>query len=180
MRRRLPTFFVAASAILCIASCVLYVRSYRVAGGRLWTTVADVAKTRLILVRRGEIEFHQFIHRAWVKSPSEEWISEPAEPAESYVSPSGLKVKSSWSFLGFEYRHASEPRSNLLKDQLDVKAPLWLLVIATMLPPLLLVRNRVRQNMRCHGAHRCVICGYDLRATPRRCPECGAVAKAIA
>jgi hypothetical protein len=36
-------------------------------------------------------------------------------------------------------------------------------------------RSRLRTSRRAAG--RCVRCGYDLRATQARCPECGAVAE---
>jgi hypothetical protein len=34
--------------------------------------------------------------------------------------------------------------------------------------------KRRQRNLR-QRAHQCVDCGYDLRATPQRCPECGSV-----
>ena len=48
-------------------------------------------------------------------------------------------------------------------------------VLASILPLLwlaLLVR-RIRRKRTMIG--RCLACGYDLRATPQRCPECGLV-----
>jgi len=56
-----------------------------------------------------------------------------------------------------------------------VSVPHWLLMVAAALLPVgrLLLRNR--RLGRGKRAGRCHVCGYDLRATPDRCPECGAV-----
>jgi hypothetical protein len=54
--------------------------------------------------------------------------------------------------------------------------PFWLFVGLLLIAP---VRNAIRwrrgdQAQRWRAAGRCFNCGYDLRATPDRCPECGA------
>ena len=50
--------------------------------------------------------------------------------------------------------------------------PMWAMVAFTGIMPVLRVRRGVyRRAARRRGL--CVACGYDLRATPERCPECG-------
>lgn len=50
-----------------------------------------------------------------------------------------------------------------------VNVPLWSIFAAAMLTGMLLSRARRWPRRAGH----CVSCGYDLRATPQRCPECG-------
>lgn len=50
--------------------------------------------------------------------------------------------------------------------------PLWFVGISLASPIVLLWLLRRRAKRR-RDANLCEICGYDLRATPERCPECG-------
>jgi hypothetical protein len=58
-------------------------------------------------------------------------------------------------------------------------APLWMFAVAAAVLPSSSVGRFWVKRRRCgrRDGH-CPACGYDLRATPDRCPECGKVAKA--
>jgi len=54
-----------------------------------------------------------------------------------------------------------------------VTSPHWLNGSAACALPALALVGAVRRRLRFPPGH-CASCGYDLRATPDRCPECGA------
>ena len=59
--------------------------------------------------------------------------------------------------------------------QIAAAVPLWPLAVGAAL--LLLWTRRMQKRPRRVKPGYCAICGYDLRATPERCPECGAIPK---
>jgi hypothetical protein len=52
----------------------------------------------------------------------------------------------------------------------SVETPDWFTVMATVVLPSMWLRKRRHRQ---HIPGLCPACGYDLRATPDRCPECG-------
>ena len=61
-----------------------------------------------------------------------------------------------------------------------VRFPFWVLIgglLAVSVPRLILVASRMLARRPRVANGRCSNCGYDLRATPECCPECGTVAR---
>jgi hypothetical protein len=66
--------------------------------------------------------------------------------------------------------------TSLTVDRLGFALPLWLVALCCLLPPAFWC-VRVARHVTARRKARlglCPACGYDLRATPERCPECGA------
>ncbi|MDB5355840.1 MAG: hypothetical protein JWN24_2293 [Phycisphaerales bacterium] len=76
-----------------------------------------------------------------------------------------------WTFAGFEYARTSwGPGSTTV-----TAVPLPYVILAAAVLPALWGFGRWRSIR--PGPGHCSACGYDLRATPDRCPECGTVPK---
>jgi hypothetical protein len=80
-----------------------------------------------------------------------------------------------WNQLGFELEYHPHTLSlDGASGHMSITFPHWFLVLLSMMLPVLWLRTN-RRNTKRHRFGLCVTCGYDLRESPDRCPECGAV-----
>jgi hypothetical protein len=117
-------------------------------------------------------------HRADVHSTSGQFVvvEEPAAGApparrvrwrrEPDVIPYGASVR--WALVRFQVHRSGTARVWVF--------PQWPLVVAAALAPAVGVVRRRRTRV---VPGTCRHCGYDLRATPHTCPECGTSAPAV-
>jgi hypothetical protein len=62
--------------------------------------------------------------------------------------------------------------ADLPGGNVDIVVGFWIVAILTAILPIVRIGLRFRNRRRRHHGL-CAICGYDLRATTGRCPECG-------
>jgi hypothetical protein len=56
--------------------------------------------------------------------------------------------------------------------------PFWLIVLVFATPPIFVALRKLKASRRSIRGL-CSLCGYDLRATPERCPECETIPKKV-
>jgi hypothetical protein len=87
-----------------------------------------------------------------------------------FVDAAGFQAEGVWA----EQRKGSSVELSITR--VGIVLPYWALVLAAgSAVAWSLYRLRRRLDRERSGAVPCVSCGYDLRATPVRCPECGQV-----
>src|ERR1700722_2433745 len=62
-----------------------------------------------------------------------------------------------------------------------IRLPHWPIALCAAIAPLwwIIQFPRVRRQRLRIASGQCTRCGYDLRATPERCPECGTIQKKV-
>jgi hypothetical protein len=81
-----------------------------------------------------------------------------------------------WDFAGHYFCVVVFPTGNVFCPKgaiwWTIRLPLWMLLGIALTPSVIHV-YRVRRRKKQQLAGICMHCGYDLRASPTRCPECG-------
>jgi hypothetical protein len=181
MRRKPFAYLSALSLLLCAAVCVLWVRSYFVADcvqrhrGRFLTRV-DLACGGVRLEHFDGAGIPSF--GAFAGADSWEHDTYRPERLERPGPVNGDVIRASG--CGLQLYHGLPPvrpisGKNWAYPGWGAVVPFWAIALACLAPPLFGWRSRRRYHWLVR-AGRCAACAYDLRATPGRCPECGAVA----
>jgi hypothetical protein len=181
MKRRLLNLLTALSLLLCVAAVALWVRSY-------WRfdDVVYVGHFRVnnFCSYRGRFFAQLGWSRTDVRARSAPpynaggWFRDSRDIRRVAGYPAAQRSRG-WRLGGFDARrHFSETvdaagRPDRGEDVMIV--PYWFLCMVALAAPLQWARRHRPWRSRLK-AGLCPTCGYDLRATPGRCPECGAKA----
>ena len=191
MKRWLLHLASAVSLLLCLATAVLLVRSMTVSDRWDWSFSSrsqsgDAGTSWTMLSGRGGLGV---AHSTVKRRPSAPFPAAPPSRTHHTIARAGYPVWAptkgttvNWSGLGCQRLRArftetnQVARWNVAEDAVAV--PLWWLTVLASVLPVGRFVVAIRRIGRRRGG-RCLHCGYDLRATPDRCPECGTpVAKA--
>ena len=183
LRRRLFTFYSAASLLVCLLVGVLWVRSYAVhdtlAAGWVRDPPTSDVHVRAYL-NRGVVTVWRLDAAAVGPTPpgfDVEGNMQLVPPRTwSTEKPSRWTRGSFRQLPGFQWRDWVQVSLTLptpVRERFrQVRFPHWLPMLLAAVAPALWLRRARRQRARARN-RLCLACGYDLRASPGHCPECG-------
>ena len=174
MRRRVFKFVAGVSLLLCVVTAALWIRSY---WRNDWAAQASNGTTasggsyynvRGVSSENGFLTF--YTHHAGGASyggPDTSIGSRTADPF-AYRDVGWQQAQSRLHLGVLRWYRTSLTHSTGVDTSQHVEVYYWFMASATALAPLWVWRSRRR-----FAQGRCRTCGYDMRATPDRCPECG-------
>lgn len=168
MRRRLFTIATALSLVLCVATAVLWARSFRVQDSIAWQ------KSDHILVASSQGRLWVF---CWVSKPAGGAV--PAQLRRETMQPQVLDVSRQRWVIHYFHLPGLTVRTgaaDIARALFDVTISHWLAALAAAVLParwIVLYRGRWRREAR-RRAGCCLTCGYNLAGNASgTCPECG-------
>lgn len=199
MRRRLSNIAAAVSLLLCVAIMTLTIRSYWRSDEFSWGVPVDRQAGSIhtfsalsgrggVMLAVASLDFHP-PPEPTVTNYWSGWVHRADRP-QSPTAPTRIGTFDySIDMLGFGmHRGRGTSRSVWTSDQKlttmtttqsGVLVPHWFVALVFAALPLLRTHQAIRLRRVRRRAEQglCESCGYDLRGTPERCPECGAVRK---
>jgi hypothetical protein len=176
-RRRRWAFDLSAavSALLFVAACALWVRSYwrhdlRMAKRGAVQTSASSVRGGVHFVREtGAYPFPPADQKA-------EWFTLPAFPTDTIDQRYGLRSRD-WRLAGFAWIEGDAREGMIYPGEPPIPyravvVPWWFVAALFAVLPLARWASWLQRRRRATNGL-CPTCGYDMRATPERCPECG-------
>jgi len=170
LRRWLFNGLTATSLLLCVASFAIWVRSYFVSDelsytlGQIYQSTRQIDESTDVMSANGKIMVSHGVYAPTTNS-TPQWSLSRFSPEESFMGPEALNPMNGGPF---SLQKDSSGGSTLL-------FPIWAIAsVTTCLPAAWLFDFFLRRKRR-RARELCATCGYDLRATPDRCPECGTI-----
>ncbi len=143
----------------------LWVRSYFVLEGYMW---AD-GRLRMVAVNAGRLS---------ILLAGEKSDGQLRTPFGRWSQRASYNKNLPWRHYWWISRHEIPYYLDSTGQTKDVhlSVPLWMLMLAVGILPMLATIRLRRRALRHSRIRRglCFACGYDLRASPEACPECGA------
>jgi hypothetical protein len=180
VKRRLFSILTTLSLLMFVAVCVLWVRSYL--RGDLLRHYGSGGDRYGIHSGHGTVlvehQSNEIYHGGLVPPRGWHWRTDLETERDFRTAKWGTNTQ--WRVFGYGLvinRGIVLPGSQSARPgawrNVVVIFPYWLPLLFLSIPPLLRLR-RWRNERRSARSGLCSACGYDLRATPDKCPECGA------
>jgi hypothetical protein len=166
------------SLLICAGSLALWVRSYsksdsldrwrrEVAGPGTYHDTMGVFATRG-MIGGGYLRMYLPTAQDW-----------PTEARWRFITSNPITVMwpHRWRVLGFGYWNTRLPQGPAYRalEVVGATVPLWFVALLFAVAPAMAARRQLRDRQRRRRIARglCAACGYDVRASGERCPECG-------